>query len=93
MPGLADHARALEFILRVMVLSMEVTRSEFYFKSVTLASVWKIDYRRARGRLGDQLGDCCNYPDEKSFWLGPVEVRQDMVEFGVYFEGRTNWVC
>lgn len=34
---------ALEFILRVMALSREVTGSDPYFKRVTLATVWKID--------------------------------------------------
>lgn len=38
---------ALEFILRVMALSREVTGPDSYFKRVTLATVWKIDYRRA----------------------------------------------
>lgn len=39
MLGLAGHGRAFEFILRVMVLSREVTRSDFNFKRVTLGAV------------------------------------------------------
>lgn len=38
---------ALEFILRVTALSREVTGPDHYFKRVTLATEWKIDYRRA----------------------------------------------
>lgn len=51
--------------LQVMAraLGREVTRPDL-FKRVTLAVVWKIDYKRKRRKQGDELGDSGNYPGE-----------------------------
>lgn len=50
-----------------MALIREVTGPDL-FKRVTLAVVWKIDYRRERRKQGDQLGESRNYSGEILDW-------------------------